>query len=49
MELDHTNAHALGWHPSCINEESVKYFRVIMPTMIRKNQYNEEHKIRCVN
>ena len=26
MELARRNAHALGWHPSLINEESVKYF-----------------------
>ena len=26
MELVWRNAHALGWHPSLINEESVKYF-----------------------
>lgn len=26
MELARRNAHALGWHPSRINEESVKYF-----------------------
>lgn len=27
-ELARRNAHALGWHPSLINEESVKYFSV---------------------
>ena len=26
MELARRNAHALGWHPALINEESVKYF-----------------------
>ena len=25
-QLARSNAHALGWHPSIINEESVKYF-----------------------
>jgi hypothetical protein len=29
MELARTNAHALGWHPSRINEESVKYFSIL--------------------
>jgi hypothetical protein len=28
-ELARTNAHALGWHPSRINEESVKYFSIL--------------------
>lgn len=27
-ELARRNAHALGWHPSLINEESVKYFSI---------------------
>jgi hypothetical protein len=29
MELARMNAHALGWHPSRINEESVKYFSIL--------------------
>jgi hypothetical protein len=29
MELARTNAHALGWHPSRIHEESVKYFSML--------------------
>jgi hypothetical protein len=29
MELARTNAHALGWHPSRIHEESVKYFSIL--------------------
>ena len=29
MELARRNAHALGWHPSLINEESVKYFSAL--------------------
>jgi hypothetical protein len=29
IELARTNAHALGWHPSRINEESVKYFSIL--------------------
>ena len=29
MKLARTNAHALGWHPSRINEESVKYFSTL--------------------
>jgi hypothetical protein len=29
MELARTNAHALGWHPSRISEESVKYFSIL--------------------
>jgi len=29
MELARTNAHALGWHPSRINEESVKFFSTL--------------------
>ena len=29
MELARRNAHALGWHPSVINTESVKYFSVL--------------------
>lgn len=29
MELARTNAHALGWHPSRIYEESVKYFSML--------------------
>jgi hypothetical protein len=29
MELARTNAHALGWHPSRINEESVKFFSIL--------------------
>jgi hypothetical protein len=29
MELSRRNAHALGWHPSLINEESVKYFSAL--------------------
>ena len=29
MELATRNAHALGWHPSVINVESVKYFSVL--------------------
>jgi hypothetical protein len=29
MELAPTNAHALGWHPSRIHEESVKYFSIL--------------------
>ena len=29
MELARTNAHALGWHPSRINEESVRYFSIL--------------------
>ena len=28
-ELARRNAHALGWHPSLINEESVKYFSAL--------------------
>ena len=28
-ELARTNAHALGWHPSRINEESVKFFSTL--------------------
>ncbi len=28
-KLARSNAHALGWHPSVINEESVKYFEAI--------------------
>jgi hypothetical protein len=28
-ELARRNAHALGWHPSLINEESVKYFSTL--------------------
>lgn len=28
-ELARRNAHALGWHPSLINQESVKYFSVL--------------------
>ncbi len=28
-ELARRNAHALGWHPSIINEESVKYFSAL--------------------
>jgi hypothetical protein len=28
-ELARRNAHALGWHPSRINEESVKYFSIL--------------------
>ncbi len=28
-ELARTNAHALGWHPSRINEESVKFFSIL--------------------
>jgi hypothetical protein len=28
-ELARRNAHALGWHPSVINEESVKYFSAL--------------------
>lgn len=28
-ELARGNAHALGWHPSLINEESVKYFSLL--------------------
>ena len=28
-KLARSNAHALGWHPSVINEESVKYFNAI--------------------
>ena len=29
IELARTNAHALGWHPSRINEESVKFFSLL--------------------
>jgi hypothetical protein len=29
MELARMNAHALGWHPSRINEESVRYFSIL--------------------
>jgi hypothetical protein len=29
MELARRNAHALGWHPSLINEESVRYFSLL--------------------
>ena len=29
MQLARTNAHALGWHPSRIHEESVKYFSML--------------------
>jgi hypothetical protein len=29
MELARTNAHALGWHPSRIHEESVKFFSML--------------------
>lgn len=29
IELARRNAHALGWHPSLINEESVKYFSTL--------------------
>jgi hypothetical protein len=29
MELARANAHALGWHPSRIHEESVKYFSIL--------------------
>jgi hypothetical protein len=29
IELARTNAHALGWHPSRINEESVKFFSTL--------------------
>ena len=29
MILARTNAHALGWHPSRIYEESVKYFSIL--------------------
>ena len=29
MELARANAHALGWHPSRIHEESVKYFSML--------------------
>jgi hypothetical protein len=29
MKLARTNAHALGWHPSRIHEESVKYFSML--------------------
>lgn len=28
-EIARRNAHALGWHPSLINEESVKYFSLL--------------------
>ena len=29
MELARINAHALGWHPSRIHEESIKYFSIL--------------------
>jgi hypothetical protein len=29
IELARRNAHALGWHPSLINEESIKYFSIL--------------------
>jgi hypothetical protein len=29
MELARRNAHALGWHPSLINEQSLKYFSTL--------------------
>ncbi|MEM2924011.1 MAG: hypothetical protein QW560_06355 [Candidatus Nitrosocaldus sp.] len=30
MELAMKNAHALGWHPSIINKEAVKYFNIML-------------------
>ncbi|GBC72949.1 hypothetical protein HRbin04_00344 [archaeon HR04] len=30
MEIAMKNAHALGWHPSIINREAVKYFKIML-------------------
>jgi hypothetical protein len=38
-ELARRNAHALGWHPSRINEESVKYFSTLK---------EEKEMVKCV-